>query len=438
MKATLTGRAWLAACAGALVGGGVRRQHDDATACGTSRRSSSPTPPPGESVRRQQRQRRRAISSSLGDRVQSAGLRLGRQQRHVDARRSTTATACRSRWSWRFPTGTAGEASPTGIVFNGARRLLGHAGRHRPAPSAFIFAGEAGTIAGWSPAVDIDQRGHRRRRRRRRARCTRGSRIAQRTAAATSSTRPTSTTARVDVFDATSRRSTLPAASSTRTCRRATRRSASRRIGSQHLRHLREAGRRRRGRRRRAPASATSTCTTPTARFVSGWSRRRPAQRAVGHGDGAGRLRHVQQRRCSSATSATARSTPTIRRPALSRHADAIGNGDAIAIDGPVGHRVRQRRQRPADQHAVLHGRPGRRDARRLRPHRRSLRRISRRGWRATAAPAAASRARPSARPAPTTLRRWPSCGGAPGRRAGGAGRLGAAPPRRRSWSGPA
>ena len=70
----------------------------------------------------------------------------------------------------------------------------------------------------------------------------------------------------------------------------------------------------------------------------------------------------------------------------------------------PLGHRLRQRHQRAADQHPVLHRRTGRREPRRLRPHRLPLDArqddgLSRSGERARAAPAAASRARPSARP---------------------------------------
>ncbi|CAN7430041.1 TIGR03118 family protein [Massilia sp. LjRoot122] len=52
-----------------------------------------------------------------------------------------------------IPAGTAGPARPTGIVFNGAQAFRvtqnGITG-----PSAFIFVGEAGTVSGWSPAVN--------------------------------------------------------------------------------------------------------------------------------------------------------------------------------------------------------------------------------------------------------------------------------------------
>jgi uncharacterized protein (TIGR03118 family) len=52
-----------------------------------------------------------------------------------------------------IPAGTGGNALPTGIVHNGSEefrvRLNGVIG-----PSVFLFAGENGTISGWSPAVD--------------------------------------------------------------------------------------------------------------------------------------------------------------------------------------------------------------------------------------------------------------------------------------------
>lgn len=50
--------------------------------------------------------------------------------------------------------GTAGAARPTGIVFNPEADFNVSEGGASGA-SPFIFAGEAGTIAGWSPAVDM-------------------------------------------------------------------------------------------------------------------------------------------------------------------------------------------------------------------------------------------------------------------------------------------
>jgi uncharacterized protein (TIGR03118 family) len=52
-----------------------------------------------------------------------------------------------------IPAGQSGSASPTGIVFNTTQGfMISQAGLS--GASAFIFAGEGGTIAGWSPAVD--------------------------------------------------------------------------------------------------------------------------------------------------------------------------------------------------------------------------------------------------------------------------------------------
>ena len=62
-----------------------------------------------------------------------------------------------------LPPGSNGDASPTGIVFNsstdfaispqGSQGAPGQAGT--PAPSVFIFAGENGTIMGWSPTLSL-------------------------------------------------------------------------------------------------------------------------------------------------------------------------------------------------------------------------------------------------------------------------------------------
>lgn len=52
-----------------------------------------------------------------------------------------------------LPAGQAGSASPTGIVFNASSDFKAtQAGLS--GSSAFLFAGEAGTISGWSPSVD--------------------------------------------------------------------------------------------------------------------------------------------------------------------------------------------------------------------------------------------------------------------------------------------
>jgi uncharacterized protein (TIGR03118 family) len=52
-----------------------------------------------------------------------------------------------------IPAGTAGPARPTGIVFNGAQAFRVTQNGVTGA-SAFIFVGEGGTVAGWSPAVN--------------------------------------------------------------------------------------------------------------------------------------------------------------------------------------------------------------------------------------------------------------------------------------------
>lgn len=52
-----------------------------------------------------------------------------------------------------IPPGSAGSAAPTGIVFNGSTDFqVTQAGIS--GPSAFLFVGEAGTVSGWSPAVN--------------------------------------------------------------------------------------------------------------------------------------------------------------------------------------------------------------------------------------------------------------------------------------------
>ena len=54
-----------------------------------------------------------------------------------------------------IPPGVAGGARPTGIVFNGSPSFQVTQGGIGGA-SAFIFAGEGGTISGWSPAVNMN------------------------------------------------------------------------------------------------------------------------------------------------------------------------------------------------------------------------------------------------------------------------------------------
>jgi uncharacterized protein (TIGR03118 family) len=53
-----------------------------------------------------------------------------------------------------IPPGAAGPAKPTGIVFNGSSAFQVTQGGASGA-SRFIFAGEAGTLSGWSPSVNM-------------------------------------------------------------------------------------------------------------------------------------------------------------------------------------------------------------------------------------------------------------------------------------------
>ena len=54
-----------------------------------------------------------------------------------------------------IPAGTAGAGKPTGLVFNGGTNFVLNA-NNTSGPSPFIFAGESGTIAAWSPGVDLN------------------------------------------------------------------------------------------------------------------------------------------------------------------------------------------------------------------------------------------------------------------------------------------
>jgi uncharacterized protein (TIGR03118 family) len=53
-----------------------------------------------------------------------------------------------------LPSGTNGDAAPTGIVFNASTDFNITQGG-TTAPAAFIFAGENGTIMGWSPTINL-------------------------------------------------------------------------------------------------------------------------------------------------------------------------------------------------------------------------------------------------------------------------------------------
>src|SRR5258708_18938649 len=53
-----------------------------------------------------------------------------------------------------LPSATNGDAAPTGIVFNASADFVISQGAASGA-AAFMFAGENGTIMGWSPSVDL-------------------------------------------------------------------------------------------------------------------------------------------------------------------------------------------------------------------------------------------------------------------------------------------
>ena len=53
-----------------------------------------------------------------------------------------------------IPAGTAGAANPTGIVYNGTSDFVVSQGGVSGA-SPFVFVGEAGTLSGWSPGVNL-------------------------------------------------------------------------------------------------------------------------------------------------------------------------------------------------------------------------------------------------------------------------------------------
>ena len=64
-----------------------------------------------------------------------------------------------------IPAGVAGDGSPTGIVYNASSDFVVSNDSGASGPAIFIFAGEHGTISGWSPDVDRTTRSSRPRRR---------------------------------------------------------------------------------------------------------------------------------------------------------------------------------------------------------------------------------------------------------------------------------
>ena len=98
--------------------------------------------------------------------------------------------------------------------------------------------------------------------------------------------------------------------------------------------------------------------------------RTRPAERAVGPGDGAGELRHVRAATCSSGTSATAASTRTrsVAEHVRARRQAPRRRQQAARDRRPLGTPVRAGREQRHCGNALLHGRPERRGRRPLRP----------------------------------------------------------------------
>ena len=318
-------------------------------------------------------------------------------------RRCTTATACRSRWWWRFHRARPATAEPTGIVFNGSSDFsvtragltgasaihLRRRGRHdlrlvaerRPRP----------TRSSWSTAPP-------------QARSTR----AWRSPAARRRDFLYAAdfhNGRIDVFDADFQPGDdAGRASPTRTCRPASRRSASRRSATASTSAYAQAGRRRRGRRRRRRARRRRTCSTPRARCVRRLIAPAAAERAVGHGAGAGRLRPVQQRAAGRQfrrrqdqrlRSAHRQLTGHAARRERRRRSRSTGCGASRSATASTTSRPTPCSSPPGPT-TRKHGVYGRIDLPLdAGPHER----LSRSGGRARAAPAAASRARPSARP---------------------------------------
>ena len=55
-----------------------------------------------------------------------------------------------------IPAGAAGPANPTGIVFNGSTTDFAVTQGAATGASPFVFVGEAGTVSGWSPGVNLN------------------------------------------------------------------------------------------------------------------------------------------------------------------------------------------------------------------------------------------------------------------------------------------
>jgi hypothetical protein len=216
-----------------------------------------------------------------------------------------------------IPPGTAGSASPTGIVFNRSSDFVVSQGGASGA-SAFIFVGEAGTVSGWSPSVNLNaavkvvDRGAA-------GAIYKGLALAASGGAnflyATDFHNGT-----VDIFDATFTRVT--------------------------------------------PAGAFVDPNLPAGYAPFGIQ-------AIGD-QIVVTYAHLQQR--AAGRQFRRRQDPCVRRHdgCIAGHAGQARRR-ADRHRGAVGHRLRQRHQCAADQHAVLRRRPGRRDPRCVRPDRRPL-----------------------------------------------------------------
>ena len=323
---------------------------------------------PGRRLHRpQSRRRRRRVGNRRGcvARQRLGPLAPARPHRGGSSNNGTNTSTLYNGIGAKQALTVAVPGAPTGTVFNGAA-------------TDFVVSQNGKTRCGAVPLRDrrradprlvADRERHRRGPGRRqlgeRAPSTRGSRPR-----ATGSTRPTSTTAASTCSTRRSSRSRFR--SPTRSCRRATRRSASRRSARQHLRHVREAGRREEGRRRRRrprlrrPVHARRPARR--ARRVGGrknappnapWGLAlAPASFGVFSGDllvgnfGNGRISAYQDRGGGK----------WVYKGQL-RHGDQTLDRDRR----PLGDRVRQRRGGRTDDVALLRGRPGRRSTRALR-----------------------------------------------------------------------
>lgn len=153
MKAISTGRIWLAACAATLAVAACGGSDDDNDMAYVARILVSDTAAAGNPY---------GSSSAHVDAnlVNAWGIAFN-PQGFVWVANAGTSTSTLYDGNGvpqslvvAIPDGAAGEAEPTGIVFN-ATSGFQVSQNGLTAASAFIFAGEGGTISGWSPGVDM-------------------------------------------------------------------------------------------------------------------------------------------------------------------------------------------------------------------------------------------------------------------------------------------